>query len=582
MLRRSAFWASVLFVLSAVTVARGAEDVFHAIPSDAWAFGAVNHPAVTNTKLQKLMTQVGAPSMDLLAMAKAITGVKKGLDEARGAAFVVMPTTKRNEAAPVFLIPVTDYRQFVESWGVKATAKVTEVKILGETFFVGNRGSYAMFAPKEYRQSLEKLLDAKRSIADEYPQLLEWFNENDAVEVATSAGIKMASQTMRKEMRRNRAILAEMGEEAATAASGFDMYAKFLEWAEKDVEIAAIGARVDKQDALHLAARVCFTKDSSLAASLAKASASEKGPLVAMPGGPFVVAGGGACSDALLQEMLGVQVNFMKQSFRTIYDLDDKQADQFLKSILDFPKGTRSISMMIGPGQPGEPILSDMLALYRVENAKKYLEDYEKYLQTLNGIVKDGKAPDAKKFVSVKKTEIGGRPALETEMSLAVAARAKEMEMFGVQDAMSKIFGPGGKYKNLAVAVDDQTVAISFGNSSPLILRVIAALKQPADSLASDADVVKTAALLPSGGQWSGYLSPSGAVGFVKWIIETVVPEGDGRPTIPDFPASPPIGAVVKAVPGQLQAEAVVSSAVLEAIGQYVGLVQSTAHPEVP
>jgi hypothetical protein len=580
MLRRSAFWASVLFVLSAVTVARGAEDVFHAIPSDAWFFGAVNRPAVTNTKLQKLMSQVGAPSMDLLMMAKAMTGVKKGLDEARGAAFVVMPTTKRNDAAPVFLIPVTDYKQFVESWSVKATAKLTEVKILGEPFFVGNRGSYAAFTPKEYRPSLEKLLDAKRSIADECPQLLEWLNENDAVEVATSAGIKMASQTMRKEMRRNRAMLAEMGEEAAAAASGFDMYAKFLEWAEKDVEIAAIGARVDKQDALHLAARVCFAKDSSLAASLAKQSASEKRPLVGMPGGPFAVAGGGACSDALFQEILGVQVNFMKQGFRTIYDFDDKQADQFVKSILDFPKGTRSISMMIGPGQPGEPILSDMVAIYGVENAKKYLEDYEKYLQTLNGIAKDSKTPDAKKFVSVKKTEIGGRPALETEMSLAVAAKAKEAP--GFEETMGKIFGPGGKNKNLAVAVDDHTVAISFGNSSPLILRVIAALKQPAESLATDADVVKTAALLPSGGQWSGYLSPNGAVGFVKWIIETMIPEGDGRPTIPDFPASPPIGAVVKAVPGQLQAEAVVSPAVLEAIGQYVGLVQSTAHPEVP
>jgi hypothetical protein len=580
MTRRFAFWAAVLFVLSAVTAARGAESVFHAIPADAWAFAAVNRPAVTSTKLQKLMVQVGAPGLDLLAMAKAMTGVKKGLDETRGAAFVVMPTTKRNDAAPVFLIPVADYKQFLESWGGKATAKVTEVKILGETFLVGNHGSYAALSPKEYRQSLEKLLDAKRSIADEYPRLLAWFDENDAVEAATAAGIKMASQTMRKEMRQTRAMLAEMGEEAAPMVSGLNMYAKFLEWAEKDVEIAAIAARVDKQDAVHAAARVCFAKDSTFAASLAKLSPDKTGPLVGIPGGPFVVAGGGACSDSLLQEMIGLQATFMKQSVRTLYDLDDKQADQFLKTILDLPKGVRSVSLMLGPGQPGEPILSDTVAIYGVENAKKYLEDYENYLQAFNGPAKDAKTPNAKKFVSVKKTEISGRPALETEMSLPLSAKAKDA--FGLEETMGKIFGPGGKYKNLAVAVDDHTVAISFGNSGPLILRVIAALKQPADGLMSDADVVKTAALLPSGSQWVGFLSPSGAVAFAKWVVDTVAPEEAEKPSIPEFPASPPIGVAVKAVPGELQVEAVASSAVLEAIGKYVGLVQSDEHPEVP
>ena len=57
-------------------------------------------------------------------------------------------------------------------------------------------------------------------------------------------------------------------------------------------------------------------------------------------------------------------------------------------------------------------------------------------------------------------------------------------------------------------------------------MRAIAALKQPAEGLAADADVVKTAAMLPAGAQWVGYVSPSGAVAFVKWIIDTMTPEG--------------------------------------------------------
>ena len=48
------------------------------------------------------------------------------------------------------------------------------------------------------------------------------------------------------------------------------------------------------------------------------------------------------------------------------------------------------------------------------------------------------------------------------------------------------------------MAVDDHTVAISLGGSSPLVMRSIAALKQPSDGLAADADIVKTAKMLPT------------------------------------------------------------------------------------
>ena len=83
--------------------------------------------------------------------------------------------------------------------------------------------------------------------------------------------------------------------------------------------------------------------------------------------------------------------------------------------------------------------------------------------------------------------------------------------MPGFEESMGKFFGPGGKLKTLIVAIDDHTVALSFGESSPLIMRAIASLKQPADGLAGDADLVKVAAMLPAGSQWAGYVSPSGS-----------------------------------------------------------------------
>ncbi len=154
----------------------------------------------------------------------------------------------------------------------------------------------------------------------------------------------------------------------------------------------------------------------------------------------------------------------------------------------------------------------------------------------------------------------------------------------GFEENMSKIFGVrGGKMKILLVAVDKHNVAINFTGRAPTIMRAIAAMKKPSDSLASDAEIAKTAALLPAGAQWVGYFNPSGAVAFAKSFIDAMIGEtGFNKPNIPDFPASLPIGIAAKATPGQLQVETVVPSSVLDAVGKYVGLVQSAEHPEVP
>ena len=301
------------------------------------------------------------------------------------------------------------------------------MKIGGGEVVIANRGSYAAISPKEYRKALEKFLGAKRSVADECPQLVPWLLENDGIAAATSHGIKTASQAMQRELKQTREMFSHMNGEAempVMAVTMLETYVKFLQWAEKDVDVIAAGARVDKEGTVHVATRTRFAKDSAFAATLAKLQASEKGPLVGMPGGQFVVAGGGAWTDSLTQNIVSFQSGIMKESFRTAYGLDEKKAEELAKKMLDMPKGVRSMSMMVGPGQPGEPILSDMLALYGVEDAKKYVEEYEKYFQVLSGSNKDAKPASDKKMFAVKKTEVGGRPALETEMTLRAGCKS--------------------------------------------------------------------------------------------------------------------------------------------------------------
>jgi hypothetical protein len=583
MIRRGAFWMATVLAMLAATSAWAAEDVFHAIPSDALAFVAANRIGETSAKIEKVARQVGATPVKLLNMIKEHTGEIKGLDDSRGAALVVMSgEDEKDEPSRVLLVPVTDYKKFLESWNAKPTEKIVEVTIADEPMLIARRGDYAAVSRKQvgdvdFRPGLEKLLNAKRSVADEYPQILSWLTENDVVAVATSRGLKRASEAMQEQLQQMKDIVARMNmdEDASAPVALLETYVKIFRDAEKGINLLAVAARVDKQGNLHVTKRVRFRKSSEVAPSLAKLRPIEKGPLTGTPAGPFVLAGGGPWSDLLSRGILTLQSGFLKQTFRKTYDIDEKQTEELVKKSLEMPKGIHSVSLIMGPGQPGEPTLSDTVILFRVDDAAKYLDEYEKYLATMNEPGKDAKS--AKKLFSAKRTKIGGRPALENEMVVLVPPKAAGIP--GFDERIGKLLGSEAKVKILLAAIDDHTVALS--GRAPAIMRAIASLKKPADSLASDPEIAKTAALLPAGAQWVGYVSPIGAVAFAKSIVAAMNEEGF-KPGIPDFPASQPIGVAVQATAGQLQIETVVPSSVLDAIGKFVGLMEAEEHPEVP
>jgi hypothetical protein len=97
-------------------------------------------------------------------------------------------------------------------------------------------------------------------------------------------------------------------------------------------------------------------------------------------------------------------------------------------------------------------------------------------------------------------------------------------------------------------------------------------LKQPRKSLAQDADVSVTAAMLPADSQWIAYMSPRGYVQLMQRAMTAAMqnmPAGAGF-TLPPFPKSPPVGFAVKATPAELHAEIAVPSEVIKAGGEYV------------
>ena len=591
MVRRCAFRTAAVLAVLAATSAWAAEDVFHVIPCDAPAFVAANRIADTSAKIEKVAKQVGGKPVKLLDMLKEHTGEIKGFDDSRSAAVVLMPAKDSKEGpSRVLLVPVSDYKQFLDSWNAKPTDKIVEVTIADEPMLIAQRGDYAAMVRKEvagvdFRPGLEKLLDSKRSIADQYPRMPAWLDENDVVAVATSHGVKAASEAMQQMLQQMKDVFARMNvaeDVIENQLASLEMCVKLAQLAEKEIDTVAVGARVDKQGNVHLSKRIRFTKNSDFAGSLAKLQPLEKGVLLGMPAGSFVLAGGGPWSDSVARNMMTFQFDQMKKSFEKTYGLDEKQADELAKKFLEMPKGVRSFSFVMGPGQPGEPPLSDTLALYNVDDAPKYLDEYEKYLGAMNEPGKDSE--NAKKLFTAKKngSRRASRPRIRDGAAIRsqVARNAGNAGHGGDDEENPRFRGkdevPGGGHRRAQRRHQPL-------RPRPIIMRAIASLKKPADGLAADAEIAKTTALLLSDAQWVGYFSPSGAVAFAKSFIDALGEDtGFGKPNIPDFPATQPIGVAAKAKPGQLQIEIVVPSSVLDAIGKFVEQIQGEQHPEVP
>jgi hypothetical protein len=132
--------------------------------------------------------------------------------------------------------------------------------------------------------------------------------------------------------------------------------------------------------------------------------------------------------------------------------------------------------------------------------------------------------------------------------------------------------GVGGKMLLYYVAADEHTVLMGAGVSQERMAAALDVLKQPRKSLAEDADVSVTAAMLPAHPQWVAYLSLRGYSQLTQRLTAAALQGNPGAEglTMPQFSKCPPIGFAVKAEPAELHAEIAVPSSVVRAVGEYV------------
>jgi hypothetical protein len=560
--------------------ARAADDVLTIVPDDALALGVVHHLAETDAKIQKAAQVAGTSVPGILDQVKASTGISKGLDEKGTAATIVMPgEDSKSQPQVVVAVPVTNYDQFVEQLKPqkKAGERIGEVEILGNTFLVANRGSYALLAESKHRKALEKVLDSKKSVAGQLGGLEPWVAKNDGAVVLTTAGLKVVAVQAQEGLKNLRDMMGQLPAEAnpAQVVAMFDIYERILQAAEKEVSVLALGIRAD-QGAVYVDARARFTGDGKVSKALADVKPAEGNLLAGLPGGTFVFAGGGVFPGSLMEGLLSFSATMMKQNSK-MYGLSPEQVDKLMEISRQSVKQMQSMGMEMKIGKRSDPIYGNISGTMRVANAQQYLADYEKQMAATNELLKEAKE-GLMKPSTVKKVEIAGKPGLEVEITIPVPKQ--EVEIPNFDQIMEKLLGPGGKATMHLVAADEHNVLFGYNTPKEVLAKTIAGLQDPKAGLAADADVAKTAALLAPGSQWVGYLSPRGVLGFVIKTISAFSPEDVGK--LPEFPKTPPVGVAMKAGPGEVGLEVVVPNAVIEAIGKYSTRIQEQGNPQVP
>ncbi len=436
--------------------AKAAEDVLRLVPRQALGFVVIHHLSDTDAKVQKVAKQVQAPIPSLLAAAKTMSGISKGLDEKGDAALVVMPLKNAGDEkadekaeeqgdkpdalaaaaetgwAGVLLLPVTDYRAFLDQFHpAKTGEKVTEVSAMGKTALVAGRGDYALLAAPRDRKALEAVLEAKQSIEAEVAGLRPWLAENDVAVVATARTVKLLAAQKIEEARQMKQRFSSMGRRGMDEILAmFDYQEKTCQLISDEVSGVALGVRLDSQGVLQVSNRVCLAPGGTFDQVLAQVGPAQADLLAGLPGGPFAFAAGGVLPKSLVQRVVDIQLDMMKQ-MRKAYGLSDEQLTQWSEMTRKSVEGVHGFALVLGPS---DTLLGNCTALLHVDDATKYLADYEKFVEVNNKLAKEAKK-SVLPTIDLEKIDVDGTPALHLETNLARNQRMSGMAEIRVRSA---------------------------------------------------------------------------------------------------------------------------------------------------
>jgi len=565
-------WVVVLSLVSAAS----ASNVLRYMPEDALGFVLVRNLESVDAKAGRLTQLFGLNVPAPLAFAKFATGLEEGILLQGDLLVALLPGEEKTSGPqPMVLLPVDNYDKFAASIDADASGEICRVTLAGENVLVAKFGEYALLMDVEHRETLELMLGLQQAPVDSLKPLDSWIDENDIVVALLPQGVEtlLALGKERLAKQQGQQLEGELDDsEAAVLLQqiefGTEIFQWLLESLETEIHLVAVAVSLDEDANLRISKRVLLKESSKLLPAVAP-KADVVSPLLGYADQPFVVVGGGPFPESWA-EMLSTMSRTFMERMPELYGLEKLESQTWEKlqdTSLSLMKALQSSSIIVLPGEKGEPLVSNVFGVMKTEDAASYLESYREVIELWNEIMENSTSDIAFRYEIGTKT-VGTKTACEIVVDVASAARDPNVPGFNwILEAM---FGEDGKMHQLLVAANDQTLIYGMANEEPIV-SLMKQVEKGEAGLRDSAEVQATLKLSPPDAPWRLLVSPQGCVKWGKRFLDEFLTHLVGTtPDIPDFDACPPIGLSLNLVDTRIEADLVCPAETLKALAAYI------------
>ncbi len=558
-----------------------ASDALQRIPENALGFVVVRNLEQTSAKVDRLLKQLHITFPAPLAFAKIVTGVESGLDQTGDLVVTLMPGARSGAPIePMVLLPVSDYAEFAASIHGDTSGDVCRVTLVGEDLLIAQDGRFAMVMNVEHRQTLEHLVGLKAQPIPQLRPITTWLNTNDVSLVLMPSGMEVLGEWKEKRLRRRKEDFDLAQVPRVQRSNNFtDLFGHRIgHWLSETVELAAFGIVVDDQQNIRLSQKF-FPKTNLRDSALAAEVGTQPSALLGKLSESFVFAGGGPVAPGwgswfatfLLEHE---QENLVESGLENITpELWKREAEAYRSLFADI----RSCSVVMLPGQKGDPLLGNFLGIATVPKVSTYFDRLPQVVETWNEFSKQTTI-DVRPEFELKRRVLGGKVLggkACCEIIIDVATTAQDPNVPIINWLLEAMLGRDGKIEILMVEIDETNFAFGFATDEQ-ITQLLSDQEQtespaPQSPGIEAPDREATLKLLQADAAWRIIVSPQGCTFWTTRVVnEFMVHLGWEAIELPAMPASPPVGLSVGLVDGRWESELICPAETFSIVANYL------------
>ena len=562
-----------LLLISLPAVAQ--QDIISAVPGDAFGFAATNNLQGSYDKLMALGAAMGIPvppENQLLALQELVGDI-----DLNGPAAIILLDPEAFDEPVALLLSATDTQAVFQSR--QADAEDAEAGLpsgvlkLGYDAFLGVKGDFVVFAPGAEQASA---VMASESSLETMPAVRAAFDKG---QIVLAGDLKQATPMILTKLQMIQAMMAGQMDSAPMPNADMirDMFSLYMDLAQDFmVQTDKLAVAVDVRADRAVVSKYVLFDPASEAAGLINSQMGQAVPSYnALPGGPFLMAGGVGVAPGLYEVMTADIMNKMMNLPSFKGKIPAAETQQMIADSTAASSLLSNVAMTLNIGNPMTGLLN-IVVQGDVSDASAY--------KTLTKKVYESKAQALYSRASGMPVEYMYTGAAETCSGVEVDTIKMQMTEDAAADPMiaqqmqmvAMMYGPDMTFR-MAAPTDGQ-ILYTMGGGAELMERAINVAQGHGSSLASEASIRKATSDLPAERFAEFHLDLSQVMPMMMMLAM-------GQPGAgPSGAPAPPISFSCSAETNTLRADMVLHAATVRGLVEAVGpmIMQQRGGPVLP